>query len=514
MENRIKFDFGTSNTENLIKVIGVGGGGSNAVNHMYVAGIKDVDFMICNTDAQALNASPVLSKVQLGSFLTEGRGAGSLPEIGKKSAEENIDEVMSLITEDTKMVFITAGMGGGTGTGAAPVIAAECMKRRILTVGIVTMPFKFEGKKRRLQAEEGLAEMKANVDCLVVISNEKIREIYGDLTITNAFSKADNVLQTAAKGIAEIITVTGYVNVDFADVETVVKGSGRAIMGTGVGEGDNRAFKAAQDALRSPLLNDNSIAGAKHILLNISSGNNEVTMDEITEITDFIEEEAGSDVNVIWGNCVDDTLGDSLSVTIIATGFEGQREMNGMETHAEKKPTVFNLDAPVKQEVRNDFEERPTPTVAPKQENRQEKIVHDLNSPVLPKSNELELSTSWSENLGTPENKKENEATMEWEVQAKKVVEAPRHLDTIEDNLKQSREKLMQLKNMSTYSANSKASIENLEDQPAYLRRNADIKNEKTSTEEPEVSRYTVNATSFQRPVIRPHNPYLHDNVD
>lgn len=320
----------------IIKVIGVGGGGSNAVNHMYNQGIKGVDFIVCNTDRQALDISPVPYKLQLGPSLTEGRGAGSIPEIGMNAAVENIDEIREFLSKETKMVFVTAGMGGGTGTGAAPVIAQVAKELGILTVGIVTVPFSFEGRKRRQQAEDGLENMRENVDTLLVINNERLREISGNLTLGNAFAQADNVLTTAAKGIAEVISVTGAINVDFNDVNTVMKDSGVAIMGSAVSEGENRAIQAVQEALTSPLLNDNDIAGAQYVLLNITYGNKEVLMDEISDITDYIQDEAGSTADVIWGHGYDETLGDGLGVTLIATGFNSS-PITGFEKAPEKK---------------------------------------------------------------------------------------------------------------------------------------------------------------------------------
>ncbi len=288
MANEImNFDL-TLNSGSIIKVIGVGGGGGNAVNHMYHQGIRDVDFMVWNTDAQALINSPVPYKVQLGSSLTEGRGAGNKPETGRDSAIENIEDVKKILSNNTKMVFITAGMGGGTGTGGAPVIAQAARELGILTVGIVTIPFRNEGRRRIKQAIEGITAMEAHVDSLLVINNERIREMYGDSRISDAFAKADNILTTAAKGIAEIITVPGYINVDFADVETVMRNSGVALMGTGIASGVNRAVVAVEEALNSPLLNNNDIMGARNILLNITSGIDEITMDEIGDITDSL----------------------------------------------------------------------------------------------------------------------------------------------------------------------------------------------------------------------------------
>ena len=305
-----------------IKVIGVGGGGSNAVNTMFEQGITGVDFIVCNTDAQALDISPVPRKVQLGATLTGGQGAGSLPEVGKNAAIESLDEVTGLLGSDTSMVFVTAGMGGGTGTGAAPVIAQACKERGILTVGIVTVPFLFEGRRRNQQASEGLEAMRQAVDTLLIIRNDKLRELFGNQTIRSAFANADQILCTAAKGIAEVITLTGEINVDMNDVNTVMRDSGRAIMGSGSASGQGRAQKAVSDALESPLLNDSDITGANFVLLNITFGTEEILMDEIMEITDHIQEAAGQTAEVIWGYGTDPNLGEDLCVTVIATGFD------------------------------------------------------------------------------------------------------------------------------------------------------------------------------------------------
>ncbi len=311
-------------SKSIIKVIGVGGGGSNAVNHMYQQGIKGVEFVICNTDNQALQTSPVSNKLQLGKTLTYGRGAGNEPEKGRDSALENIDDIRRLLGDNTKMVFLTAGMGGGTGTGAAPVIAQAATELGILTVGIVTLPFSFEGQKRWAQAAEGIRNLNNYVDALLVIHNDRLRDIYGDQKLSVAFGYADNVLAMAAKGIAEIITVHGYVNVDFADVRTVMERSGVAIMGSGIAEGENRAYEAISKALLSPLLNNNNLKGARNILLNITSGKQEVLMDEITEIMDFIQHCTQIQSDIIWGNTYDESLGNALSVTIVATGLESE----------------------------------------------------------------------------------------------------------------------------------------------------------------------------------------------
>ena len=307
--------------ESIIKVIGVGGGGSNAVNHMCRQGIHGVEFVVCNTDIQALRLSPVKNRIQLGKELTEGRGAGCVPERGRQSAVESIDFIRNLLSHKTKMVFITAGMGGGTGTGAAPEIARQARELGILTIGIVTLPFSFEGRRKMEQAMDGIDELEQYVDALLIIQNDKLKDIYGDLKLSEAFAMADNVLTIAAKSIAEIITFKGYVNVDFADVDGVMRNSGVALMGASEAEGENRAMTALEDALISPLLNSHDIRGAYNILLNMLYGDKEVTMDEITLITESLQEKVGGDVNVIWGAGKDETLGDKLRVAVIAVGF-------------------------------------------------------------------------------------------------------------------------------------------------------------------------------------------------
>lgn len=330
----------------IIKVIGVGGGGSNAINHMFRQGIKDVDFAVCNTDAQALLNSPVPLKVQLGASLTEGRGAGNKPEIGCQAAEESVRELEQALEDKTKMVFITAGMGGGTGTGAAPVIAEIAKKMGLLTVGIVTIPFRNEGRQRIKHAIEGIQELEKHVDSLLVINNERIREIYGDFPISKAFSKADDILATAAKGIAEIITCHGFINVDFEDVKTVMSNSGVSVMGSFIANGENRALKAAEGALNSPLLNNNDIRGAKNILVNITSGEEEeVTMDEMNLINEYVQEKAGNSADLIYGVAIDPGLGDNLSVTIIATGFK-PGSIAGFNPEKTQKLEKLSIESP------------------------------------------------------------------------------------------------------------------------------------------------------------------------
>lgn len=352
----------------IIKVLGVGGSGTNAVTHMFKQGIRGVDFAICNTDIQSLETSAVPHKIQLGPILTVGRGAGNNPEVGMQACVESIEELKRFLEKDTRMLFITAGMGGGTGTGAAPLIAKAARELDILTVGIVTLPFQFEGPRRSRLASEGLEQLKANVDALIVISNNKLREMYGNLSMSGAFAIADTILTTAAKGIAEIITVPGYINVDFEDVNFVMKNSGVAIMGSAIANGENRARKVIEEALNSPLLEDNDIRGARHILLNITTGRNpEITMDEVAEITEYIQQEAGYDTDLIWGSCVDENLDENISVTLIATGFstgyksrlDNAKEEIRVSLTEEIKPDIFAESKTGESARVFDFEEGP-----------------------------------------------------------------------------------------------------------------------------------------------------------
>ena len=386
--------------KSIIKVFGVGGGGSNAVNHMYKQGIKGVDFFICNTDEQSLEMSPVPNKIQLGLNLTAGRGAGSLAEVGKNAALENIDEIKEILEKDTKMLFITAGMGGGTGTGAAPIIARIAKELGILTVAIVTYPFGFEGRKRSNQADGGLEELRDAVDTCVIICNDKLREIYGNLSLSDAFSKADDILTEASKGIAEIITRTGYINVDFEDVRTVMTNSGVAIMGSSLASGENRAIKAAQEALESPLLNDNNIEGANYILLNITSGNSEVMMDEISQITDYIQDEAGLSADIIWGTGIDEELGDSISITLIATGFEANKSIGGIQSEKRKDKVVHSLKEtdPAPQAVnslKSDAVNPMEPQLKSAETPQVEQTRMELNVPAVEKKQEETLPSGW-----------------------------------------------------------------------------------------------------------------------
>jgi cell division protein FtsZ len=373
----ISFDL-PKNQSNVIKVIGVGGGGSNAINHMFKQGIKGVDFIVCNTDSQALQNSPVPNKIQLGVNLTEGLGAGANPDVGQQSALESVGDIEKMLDTNTKMVFITAGMGGGTGTGAAPVIAQLAKERDILTVGIVTIPFQFEGKVRQEQALLGVEKLRKQVDSLIVINNNKLREVYGNLGFKAGFSKADEVLATASRGIAEVITHHYTQNIDLKDAKTVLSNSGTAIMGSSIATGDNRAKEAIITALDSPLLNDNKISGAKNVLLLIVSGSNEITIDEIGEINDHIQSEAGHNANIIMGVGEDDTLGEAIAVTIIATGFNVEQQ-NGI-VNTEVKKIIHTLGD--EQKLVRDLTQKSVEVFqaidTPKTETKEEKIVFEL----------------------------------------------------------------------------------------------------------------------------------------
>ncbi|WNM19179.1 cell division protein FtsZ [Flavobacterium capsici] len=402
----ISFDL-PKNQSNVIKVIGVGGGGSNAINHMFKQGIKGVDFIVCNTDSQALQNSAVPNKIQLGVNLTEGLGAGANPDVGQQSAIESIADIEKMLDTNTKMVFITAGMGGGTGTGAAPVIAQLAKERDILTVGIVTIPFQFEGKVRSDQALQGVERLRKQVDSLIVINNNKLREVYGNLGFKAGFSKADEVLATASRGIAEVITHHYTQNIDLKDAKTVLSNSGTAIMGSSVASGENRAKEAIISALDSPLLNDNKITGAKNVLLLIVSGTSEITIDEIGEINDHIQAEAGYNANIIMGVGEDETLGESIAVTIIATGFNVEQQNEIVNT--EPKKIIHSLEDD--QKLVRDLSQKPVDVFQSKVESpveeKEEKIVFELieddfetTSPVVNEDeNELIAMTQFIKNL-------------------------------------------------------------------------------------------------------------------
>ena len=490
----------------IIKVIGVGGGGSNAVNHMYRQGIKGVEFIICNTDAQALEMSPVHNKIQLGLSLTDGRGAGSIPEVGRNAAIESIEDIRRLLLNNAKMVFITAGMGGGTGTGAAPIIAQAAREMGILTVAIVTIPFEFEGKKRKQQADDGIEQLKKSVDSILIIRNQKLREMFGNLNLSEAFANADNILTTAAKGIAEIITVTGYINVDFEDVKTAVQNSGVAIMGSAIAEGDNRAVKAVEQALSSPLLNDNNIKGARYILMNIASGSKEVTMDEIGDITDYIQDQAGLTADIIWGNCHEESLGEQLSVTIIATGFKTRAEQ-GVETEREHKSakTVHVLDQPLTADA--------VPAETPVVDSMEPVLKSEADQVVA--GSELTFEFNFPTALPQQETAvaaPQTEKKQEERVNSIYALNDTPYEDPMDDQLRKSKERIAKLKSLSMKIGNG--NVTDLEREPAFRRRNVKLDSILHSSES-NVSRYTLTGEEEgKKSELRPNNSFLHDNVD
>jgi cell division protein FtsZ len=478
----------------IIKVLGIGGGGNNAVNHMFEKGITDVNFVVCNTDHQALTKSQVPIKVQIGESLTEGRGAGSKPEIGRQAAIENIDNVMDALSGNTKMVFITTGMGGGTGTGAIPVIAKACKDAGLLTIAVVTIPFKSEGKVRIRQAIDGVTELKDHVDSLLVINNEKLREIYGNQPVSTAFAKADDILTTAVKGIAEIITVTGYINVDFADVETVMKRSGVAIMGMGKAAGENRAIKAIEHALASPLLNSNDITGAKSILINISSGTgeHEITMDELGEITDYMYDAASDEALIIRGLSKDENLIEEISVTVIATGFESN---SIFQPYKPKRPSKVEL-LTNKNAIPSRLIPEPGEDIFSVHEKGKKTIITDFEEEsqgVIDFSLEHREEMSEIRNRRVSENDEDSEKP---ETTLKKV----KHMQNI-------------LKREGLSNKTMKENIDTFEDVPAYVRRNLSIGTPEGGTES-KLSKFTLTSDDDDELVLRENNAYLNDNVD
>jgi len=525
----LNFDL-PKNQSSIIKVIGVGGGGSNAVSHMFQEGIQGVDFIICNTDSQALEASPIPNKVQLGE---KGLGAGSIPDVGREAANENIEGIKQILEKNTKMLFITAGMGGGTGTGAAPVIARVAREMDILTVGIVTIPFSFEGRKRKIQAEAGIEELRNNVDSLLIICNDKLREVHGDLKLSEAFEKADSILSVAAKGIAEIITVTGYINVDFEDVKTVMKESGTAIMGSAIAEGENRAIKAVEEALSSPLLNDNQIKGTDNILLYLASGDEELTMDEVSEITDYIQEEAGQNAEIIWGNGIDSTLGNKISVTLVATGFsadetlpefskekrkvhnltEGPREEKAKPQPRITKPiTEITLVSDLEKKEENVTEPAPTHMLNFKDEVKEEAAPPSPTFEFSADEGISSIQLKESSQKDTSEPKKEEKSN-----QKPERITPPKdyalNMEQEEIN-KKAMERVQRLKDLSINIKNkSPEEIDQMERTPAYLRRNVELSDIKHSAES-EVSKFTLGEDGDNNGEIKTNNSFLHDNVD
>lgn len=489
-EIKMTFDLPKENPS-IIKVIGVGGGGSNAVNHMFRQGIKGVDFMICNTDNQALDSSPIPLKFQLGRSLTEGRGAGSLPEVGRNAAIESIDEIKEELKKNTKMLFVTAGMGGGTGTGAAPVIAAAAKELGILTVGIVTTPFVIEGRRRSQQAEEGIRNLRENVDTLIVISNDKLREMCGSLRLNEAFANADNVLTTAAKGIAEIITVTGYINVDFADVETVMKNGGSAIMGSAIAEGKDRARIAIQSAMSSPLLNDNKISGAKHILINITAGDDQPLLEELAEIVEFAQEESGNSANVIFGTGFDESLGNKICVTLIATGFqqkdsEKDRVYHTFENNKIAKPEQ-KVDAPAVIEILQP-EKMPEPVIETIKDKTRSGQDVEINFKTIRKEGESEINSI------------DNSLTTSG------LSNQP--------HVEKSKERLDHMRSIMKNRLNSPAHVDDMNKTPAYQRREVTFNPTPASNQEI-ISKYTISDNPNEaKPEIRPNNNFMHEKLD
>lgn len=484
MEELMHFELPV-NQSSIIKVLGVGGGGSNAVNHMFKQGIKDVDFIVGNTDAQALANSPVPVKIQLGASLTEGRGAGNKPVVGRQAAIESIDNLAEILSVNTKMLFITAGMGGGTGTGAAPVIAKTAKELGILTVAIVTIPFKNEGPRRVNQALEGIAELEKQVDSLLVINNEKIRQIYGDLRLSEAFARADDVLAVAAKGIAEIITVHGFINVDFADVQTVMTNSGVAILGTGKASGEGRAIEAIKQALNSPLLNDTDIKGAKNILLNVISGDEEVTMDEIGQIIDYVKDCSGINADLIWGNGTDPSLGQDVSVTVIATGFNANNipELYIRKREIDRIPLEFTDKEPLKPED-SIFVLKDAPSKKP-----------EVNSPSQ-RTIEFDLQTL-------------DDDLFKDISRVRRPVDTRRAGDRV-NTIKRTQEELKELKQGNRQSDHE---IEELENTPAFKRKHIQINPEKYS-DETKISRYSLADDENAQVKLSKENPFLHGAVD
>lgn len=548
MTDLIKFDT-KEEIPNIIKVIGVGGGGGNAVTHMFTEGIQGVDFILCNTDKQALDKSPVAKKIHLGKRLL---GAGNKPDEGHKAAIETTEELREILAQDTKMLFITAGMGGGTGTGAAPVVAEVARELDILTVGIVTLPFSFEGKRRQQQALLGIEELRKHVDALLVISNDKLRQEHGDMKLAQAFKKADDVLKTAAKGIAEIITVTGYVNVDFQDVNTVMRNSGKAIMGSGYAEGEGRALRAVTEAVHSPLLDDSEIAGAKNILVYITSGTEEVSLDEVTEITEYVQEATGNCSDVIWGNGEDLSLGEGINVTLIATGFEE-------ETTESKRHILQDTSNAILHNMYNDLTQpknKPLPETETQTQTYDDEIkvidkrkLDDTEQVAEQKANDNKkiytlgnedddvmsrnVDNNNNNNLSRPTSSERNVNPYQ---PTTRVYDNPFNNNDDDDNLgitsyvrdsadtqtmvqhkvktepdksAMGQQEMMRRQRLSSLNMNfrSMANIEEYENQPAYKRLGINLNND---TEEQQLSAYS----SSKDRGLRESNSFLHDNVD
>lgn len=531
-----RFDL-PKNQKSIIKVIGVGGGGSNAVNHMYAQGIKDVEFVVVNTDAQALKSSPVPLRLQLGANLTEGLGAGANPEQGRNAAIESQDEIRELLSDNTKMVFITAGMGGGTGTGAAPIVAKIAKELNILTVGIVTAPFMFEGKKKMAVAQAGIESLRESCDTVLVILNDKLREIYGNLAIRTAFSKADDILTTAAKSIAEIITIHQDVNVDFEDVKTVMKDAGAAVMGSSTEEGEGRAIRAAGAAISSPLLNNVDIKGAQKILLSIMSGEEEeLSMDELSEITEYIQEKAGDNAEVIFGQGIDPELGKAIRVTVIATGFEmdklsdkpARKEFVApvsafanpvskvVEEEKEAVKTVINLDSGKSQQVKEEPVSGATFSF-----NFPKAPIAATPTPPSQEEDDFTFELKPLEEEKVEEIRDEKVVIDLYEETEKPKAELPKESEPVptlfaNDYYEQMKQKAIQRAHERFEKLKGKRSLnpspEELKEKmevPAYQRKNV-VLNEPQHSSEPAISKYNLNDENE----ILGNNRFLHDNVD
>ncbi len=560
-EKESLFEFNLpKNRSSVIKVIGVGGGGGNAINYMFENGIEGVDFVVCNTDSQALEASPVPTKIQLGTELTEGLGAGSNPEMGKKAAEESIDKVKELLDANTKMLFITAGMGGGTGTGAAPIIAEVAKETDILTVGVVTIPFSTEGGNRHEYAMQGLKELRKHVDTLLVINNDKLIEIHGDLTFTQAFAKANEVLNTATKGIAEVISQHLLVNIDLNDARRVLEDSGTAVMGQATASGENRAIEAVKGALDSPLLNDNNIKGAKQVLLKIvtGAGEEEIRMMELADIKKKIQEAAGCEVNIIEGIGIDPNLNGEVCVTVIATGFnvkvitdpvtitldgekniddvlnqEEQEEVSMPKKEDEVQHTIFDNSEQIKAEDNLEKEEEIEQEVEKEiEEEIEQEVEEEINIQELEQvelseeteiNNEIELDlepqkvvVNLDEEVALPEELiptlKQEEVLVKEDIQEAAINESE-DLPLTQDVLtNKSRERDDRLKNISM-KLRTPSGLTSLEDEPAYKRDNVELE-ETPHSSESEVSKYTLSEGEDNKTEIKPNNSFLHDNVD
>ena len=550
------------NQSSQIKVMGIGGGGSNAVNYMFTNGIKGVDFVVCNTDSQALEASPILVKIQLGQNLTEGLGAGSNPEVGRRAAEESADRITELLDANTKMLFLTAGMGGGTGTGAAPVIAEIAKEKGILTVGVVTIPFNTEGGYRKQYADEGIAELKKYVDTLLVINNEKLIEVYGDLTFTNAFAKANEVLNTATKGIAEVISQHLLVNIDLNDARKVLENSGTAVMGQATVEGENRAIEAVIEALDSPLLNDNDITGAQQVLLKIvtGDGDGEIRMSELGNIKNKIQEAAGRNVNIIEGIGIDPELGLAISVTVIATGFSEKRKPKGQITVALDEGNYDNMEtkeknvinntpnkkevkpltdevAPVQQALLLDEEidfaiptiDEPT-LIVDREEKAEEMIEPVVESHNTPEKVVFDLGTEYG---GVSIEEEESAEEVISSILEEEVVVSQSIVLALDDEIEEKEETLNTLEaapvnpevmkvearerenrlRAISMQLRTPSGLTSLEDVPAYKRNNIELE-DPTHSSESEASTYTLTNGNSNTTELKQNNSFLHDNVD